>query len=93
MATKKFRVIHGKNKVIDNPIKNSDLKLILRSQTFWLKPHFWLEAELTFLLPFGYEVSVLGAWSYCRLKPDETSMDSRSWIQAGEESLWAFVSR
>lgn len=48
----------GKSKVIDSPIKNSDLKLILRRQIFWLKPDFWLEAEIAFLLYFLYEVSI-----------------------------------
>lgn len=52
-----FKVMCGKSKVIDSPIINSDLKLILRSQIFWLKPNFWLEAEMAFLLYFLDEVS------------------------------------
>lgn len=51
--------MHGKSKVIDSPIKDSDLKLILSSQIFWLKPNFWLEAEIAFLLYFLYEESNL----------------------------------
>lgn len=47
--------MHGKSKVIDSPIKNSDLKLILSSQIFWLKLNFWLEAKIAFLLYFLYE--------------------------------------
>lgn len=50
--------MHGKSKVIDSPIKNSDLKLILSSQMLWLKLNFWLEAEIAFLLYFLYEESI-----------------------------------